>query len=91
MTTGGSDPVALAGDGCTGWFDGTWRGCCDAHDLAYAMQLDRLQADIALGWCVAQHGHPVMGLLMLVGVAAFGGALYALAGRRAATTTRPCP
>lgn len=59
-------------DGCTMWFDGNWRECCDAHDLAYAVHFDKFQADIALGWCVAQHGHPVIGLIMFAGVAVFG-------------------
>lgn len=40
-------------DYCTGWFEGWWAHCCQAHDLAYAEQLPRLVADQALQQCVA--------------------------------------
>lgn len=64
-----------AGDGCTGWFDGTWRICCDAHDLDYSLGVDKLQADWALFQCVAPHD-PISAFLMLLGVTLFGWIFY---------------
>lgn len=63
-------------DGCTGWVDGVWRHCCDAHDLAYASGFDKFQADLALQECVAATGNPVMAFIMLVGVSLFGWIFY---------------
>lgn len=58
------------GDGCTNWFDGTWRHCCDAHDAAYAAGTVSLQSHLDLGACVAvTSGGPLMGALMAVGTA----------------------
>lgn len=70
----------LAGDGCTNWFNGDWRACCDAHDYAYAHAvtvLDKVLADEALRRCVAMAGsgdlwHWLMGLVMFAGVSIFG-------------------
>lgn len=64
------------GNGCTGWFDGVWRHCCDAHDLDYALGVDKLQADLALAACVTDTGHPIIALVMLAGVTLFGWFFY---------------
>lgn len=66
----------MNGDGCTLWFDGVWRSCCDAHDLAYGAGVDKVIADIDLARCVAGTGHGGMGLLMLAGVTIFGWLFY---------------
>lgn len=68
------------GDGCTGWFDGSWRACCDLHDLAYAIGADKLQADWALFQCVLPHS-PINAVLMLAGVTLFGWIFYRRARR----------
>ena len=55
----------MISDGCTLWLDGTWRQCCEAHDLAYFTDTVTLQSHIDLGICVAQtSGGPILGLLM---------------------------
>lgn len=60
----------MESDGCTHWFDGTWRHCCEAHDLAYFTDSVTLQSHIDLGVCVAQtSGGPAMGLLMAIATA----------------------
>ena len=56
------------GDGCTMWFDGVWRACCDAHDFAYTYGANKILADLDLATCVAKTGHGAMGLVMLAGV-----------------------
>lgn len=54
-------------DGCTFWFDGWWRHCCDQHDQAYLDGTVTLQTHIDLGQCVAQTtGGLAMGLLMMI-------------------------
>ena len=63
-------------DHCTGWFEGTWAHCCKKHDDAYAASVDRLLADEALRACVDAAGHPVMALVMFVGVYVFGRFFY---------------
>lgn len=60
-----------AGD-CTLWWDGVWAHCCQIHDTAYAAGLNKFQADLDLGICVAQSGHFWMGLTMFLGVSIFG-------------------
>jgi len=71
------DPL---GDGCTFWPDMTWRYCCDAHDLAYAAQAPKLQADWALFTCVAPHD-PIAATLMFLGVTLLGWIWYLRAKR----------
>jgi hypothetical protein len=61
---------------CTLWWDGVWGKCCEVHDIAYASGLDKLQADIDLGLCVAQTGNLGMGIIMFLGVAIFGVLFY---------------
>lgn len=63
------------GDGCTGWFDGTWRYCCDIHDGAYLEQVSKFQADWDLFICVTNHD-PVAAILMFIGVTLFGWIWY---------------
>lgn len=41
-------------DYCTGWLEGWWSGCCQAHDLAYLEQAGRSAADVELALCVAR-------------------------------------
>lgn len=65
-------------NGCDNWWDGTWKYCCDAHDIAYTQGgdlLSRLAADFNLGACVWNES-PVNGVLMCLGTAAFGGLFY---------------
>jgi hypothetical protein len=61
---------------CTLWWDGVWGKCCEIHDLAYSVGLDKLQADIDLGLCVAQTGNIGIGILMFIAVAIFGVFFY---------------
>lgn len=63
-------------DGCTGWFDGNWRHCCDAHDIAWAQGADFFGSNIDLAVCVAQTGNPIVALIMLAGVTFIGWILY---------------
>lgn len=63
-------------DGCTCWFDGNWKHCCDFHDRRYANQrLTRYQADKLLYRCVAKKSKP-MALIMFIGVRLFGWIRY---------------
>ena len=54
-------------DGCTGWFDGNWRHCCDIHDYSYYILNDKFLSDIDLMVCVLQTGNGIMALLMFLG------------------------
>lgn len=74
----------VGSDGCTGWIDGWWRQCCVDHDFAYAEGASKWLADLALWWCVSTSGtewwqqivSAGMGLVMLIGVGAFGWLFY---------------
>ena len=68
-------------DGCTGWIDGVWRHCCDAHDIAYSSGFDKFQTDLELAVCVAQTGNPIVAVLMFLGVTIFGWFWYLKAKR----------
>lgn len=67
-------------DGCTAgplsdWLNGIIEGCCDVHDVAYSKVIsiaDKVIADMALGLCAAQHGHPWAALLVVAGVTVGG-------------------
>ena len=61
---------------CTLWWDGSWAQCCEVHDIAYGMGLDKFQADIDLGICVAKTGNVGMGILMFLGVTILGVFFY---------------
>lgn len=63
-------------DGCTGFFDGVWRHCCDIHDIDYTLGVDKLFADLKLAACVADTGNPVIAIVMFLGVSIFGGFFY---------------
>lgn len=71
-----------ASDGCTLWFDGAWGHCCQVHDLAYEIGVDKWTADLDLAACVAQTGHAGIALIMLAGVTLGGWLWYAKARRR---------
>jgi len=60
-------------DGCTMWFDGIWKHCCDAHDIAWYEGQDFFSSNFDLAMCVAETGRPVMSFIMFVGVTLFGG------------------
>ena len=69
---------AAASDGCTLWVD-SWMGhdmraCCAAHDLAYSIGAPPKEiADLELAACGTRAtGDPVMGAIMLLGVALCG-------------------
>lgn len=82
--------IAVAGDGCTDFFNGDWRACCDAHDYAYAHAstvMQKIAADGALFQCVWHTGqgdvwHLLIGLIMLVGVSIFGWFFWKPQGRK---------
>jgi len=45
-------------NGCTFYFDGTWKSCCDAHDVAFTLGgnvVDMLHANWDLVNCVNQY------------------------------------
>lgn len=64
-------------DHCSLWPEGVWAHCCEIHDHS---ALDTASA-IALGRCVAATGHPIMGVVMAVGVILFGGIYVAIKRR----------
>jgi hypothetical protein len=64
-------------DGCTMWFNGQYRKCCDNHDLDYfkgSGWRDRLTADNRLFTCVAKMGfeYSIVAPVMWLGVRIFG-------------------
>lgn len=64
---------------CTGFRQagGDTQTCCQHHDVAYQVgHVSRLEADIRLMVCVAQHGHPWRAIAMFMAVRAFGWAFY---------------
>lgn len=71
-------------DYCTLWPEGWWASCCKAHDDAYLAQAGKALADSDLLVCVAQSAptpvlaaaSAVVGLVMYVGVRAFGSRFY---------------
>jgi hypothetical protein len=76
-------------DYCTLFPEGWWATCCQAHDLAYSLQIGKEAADQALMLCVAGSGHgPVLGAASVVlggamwlGVRLFGRKYYKAAGK----------
>jgi hypothetical protein len=57
----------VRGDGCTGFFDGSWRHCCDAHDRAYELGTLTWRTHLELGQCVSQsEGGILIGLAMFL-------------------------
>jgi hypothetical protein len=63
-------------DHCTLWPERLgeidWSACCAAHDLAYGLGVDRLEADIDMALCVASVAGWPMAAVMFAGVSAFG-------------------
>ena len=62
-------------DGCTAWFDGSWRGCCIEHDRVYwcgGTEDERERADRVFRDCVAETAPEWLAGLMHLGVR-FGG------------------
>lgn len=70
---------------CTLWFDHigpwNWNACCVQHDADYAALVPKAIADAHLEHCVDAI-LPGMGLVMWLGVTAFGWLWYAMAKRR---------
>jgi len=62
---------------CTYWPNGNWLECCRAHDYQCAdsecqkSSVMRLKADQDLKKCVTIKGHPLIALIMFVGVRAW--------------------
>ena len=73
-------------DYCTNWPDRIgqfdWSHCCKFHDWQYAIQVDKLTADMNLLYCVAEASTPSMALVMYIGVLLFGGKYYINAKNR---------
>ena len=69
-------------DYCTGWFEGWWAHCCQAHDAAYAAQVGQAVADGQLLSCVVQSlpafavDNPLLAGAVGVASAAVGGAMW---------------
>lgn len=70
---------------CTLFLEGfstkySWSHCCEAHDRAYEIQVDKSQADIDLFNCVREADPTavtwVVAVLMFVGVSLFGARWY---------------
>lgn len=86
-------------DYCTGFPEGWWQHCCQAHDAAYDLQIGKAQADRELLACVeeARPGwadqYPLMAaglsdaiaIVMFAGVAVFGRRFYRRAGKKKPT------
>ena len=60
--------------------DTSWSHCCQAHDKAYELQLDKGKADVELYNCVKDSSPEgitwIVAALMFVGVAIFGKKFY---------------
>jgi hypothetical protein len=73
-------------DGCTWWFDGWWRECCDRHDSAYLTDSVTLFTHVDLGICVLETAPSMIAFvlaimiatLMVVGTAAWWTLRYRL-------------
>jgi len=71
-------------DHCTLFPEGWWAHCCAAHDLAYASQAGRADADLGLLLCVSGSApssalvgvSALIALAMYLGVRAFGKHFY---------------
>lgn len=71
--------AAFTTDGCTLFFDGTWRDCCVRHDWVYwqgGSAVDRVYADRTLRACITAYTHNrVLGTVMY-GAVRMGGVPY---------------
>lgn len=75
-------PTGPHDDGCTLWFDGSWRHCCDTHDAAYAAGTVDLTTHLDLAACVAATGWPLIGLIMGAATAIWWVVRYRIGRRR---------
>lgn len=79
---------------CTGWFEGWWGHCCQAHDEGYDAQMGQVQPDIEILYCVATSLPDIewaqafgwvsvaVAVLMHLGVRFFGSGFYRRAGEK---------
>ena len=59
-------------EGCTCWFDGVWKHCCDSHDSEYgSKKLSRFESDLNLFKCV-WNKNKVMAVAMFSAVRVVG-------------------
>lgn len=59
--------------GCTCFFNGTWKECCDRHDRRYEnKRLTKYQADKLLFRCVRKKSNVVVASIMFAGVTLLG-------------------
>jgi len=68
----------LIGEGCDFWPDGTWKGCCDAHDVAFGIPGDAsdwFTANTDLIGCVWQYSH-LNAILIGIGVLIGSGLVF---------------
>lgn len=67
-------------DYCTFFIEGSWSHCCQAHDKAYELQVDKGQADRELYSCVKDSsdtsGIILVAALMFVAVSLLGKRFY---------------
>ena len=64
------------GNKCSDFPDSTWGRCCTLHNKAYyygGSKKDKIQADFRLYQCVKRNGHPIIAVIMWLGVTLFGG------------------
>ncbi len=60
-------------DHCSFWPDGCWSDCCHQHDDDYIYgEASKQEADNYLKECVTAAGHPVIAVMMYVGVSTLG-------------------
>jgi hypothetical protein len=70
-------------DGCTLWFDGVWRHCCEAHDQAYLDQSVTLMTHVDLGVCVVQaSGNLTVGIGMAAATCLWWIIVHKLRGKK---------
>lgn len=68
-------PKEFKSDGCTLWPDSNWVECCIRHDIAYwkgGTSEERKNADIDLGKCITEKGHPLLAYVTSNGVRVTG-------------------
>ena len=80
-------------DGCTMWFDGEYKGCCERHDEDYFKSTGwrtRLRADNRLFGCVAKmgFGYSLIAPAMWLGVRIFGSPWFPIHKKRKVKATK---
>lgn len=67
-------------DHCTFFPEGSWSHCCQSHDKAYELQVDKSTADLELYNCVKEASPTgitwIVAALMFVGVSLLGKKFY---------------